>query len=71
MKCFQNYKVKYIKHVRHRNPFTVLMEYWEEIEVEEALQFIKSTNCFYEFYNKQTGKRFKVRKEDVKSYEEL
>ena len=69
MICFQHYKVRYLKFIRHKDPFSKSFEWLEDVEVEEDLQFVKSTNCFYEFYNKATGKRFKIRKDDVVSYE--
>ena len=65
MKCFQNYRVKYEKYVQ--DPFVRKLSFCM-FEVEEVLQFIKSTPCFYEFYNKTENRRFKIKKENVISY---
>lgn len=62
-----SYVVNYIKYMKVYD-FTHRGFNFEPVEVEETLQFVKSTPAFYDFYNKQTGHRFKVKKTNVKNW---
>lgn len=65
-----SYSVKYRKYMKVYD-FTHRGFNFEPCEVEENLQFVKSTPEYYDFYNKATGKRIKIKKSNVISWEEL